>query len=96
VLGTLNPDVAILAAAGRANVDGEPIQGSLAHFVVDEAKALRARRVVLAHHDNWLPGFSAAPDVAPVRAAFEEHAPDIELLETGYLASTPIFDGLPS
>ena len=33
VLGGLRPDVAILAAAGRGNVDGEPIQGSLADFV---------------------------------------------------------------
>ena len=30
ILHDLRPDVAILAAAGRGNVDGEPIQGSLA------------------------------------------------------------------
>ena len=29
----LHPDVAIIAAAGRGNIDGEPIQGSLAQFV---------------------------------------------------------------
>ncbi len=52
ILGTLDPDVAILAAAGRANVDGEPVQGSLAQFVADEAETLGARRVVLCHHDN--------------------------------------------
>jgi L-ascorbate metabolism protein UlaG (beta-lactamase superfamily) len=95
IMGTLSPDVAILAAAGRANVDGEPIQGSLARFVVDEAKVLGAQRVILGHLDNWLPGFASAPDLEPIRTAFKEHAPEIELLEPGYLASTPIFDGLP-
>ena len=33
ILRDLRPDVAILAAAGRGNIDGEPIQGSLAQFV---------------------------------------------------------------
>jgi hypothetical protein len=94
VLGSIDPDVAILAAAGRANVDGEPVQGSLASFVVNEARTLGVRRVVLGHHDNWLPGFSSAPDLAPFRAAFATGAPGIELLEPGYLAGTPIFEGL--
>jgi L-ascorbate metabolism protein UlaG (beta-lactamase superfamily) len=92
VLGTLAPDVAIIAAAGRANVDGEPIQGSLADFVVDEAKLLGPRRVVLSHHDDWLPGFSSAPDIEPIRRAFKDRAPHIKLLEPGYLEATAIFD----
>ena len=33
----LRPDVAILAAAGRGNIDGEPIQGSIAEFVAGQA-----------------------------------------------------------
>ncbi len=94
ILDSLTPDVAILAAAGRANVDGEPVQGSLAGFVADEATALGTRRVVLCHHDNWLPGFSSAPDPEPIRTAFEDRAPDVELLEPGYLAATAIFSGL--
>jgi L-ascorbate metabolism protein UlaG (beta-lactamase superfamily) len=95
VFANLAVDVAILAAAGRANIDGEPVQGSLAEFVADEAQTLNARRVVLGHHDNWLPGFSVDTDLEPIRAAFAERAPGAELLETGYLAGTPIFDGLP-
>jgi L-ascorbate metabolism protein UlaG (beta-lactamase superfamily) len=95
VLGALEPDVAILAAAGRGNVDGEPVQGSLAGFVADEARLLGARRVILSHHDNWLPGFAGAADVSAIRASFAERAPDVELLEPGYLAATPIFEGLP-
>ncbi len=94
VLRTLAPDVAILAAAGRGTVDGEPVQGSLAQFVAGEALDLGAARVLLGHHDNWLPGFAAAIDVGPVRSALNERAPGSELLEVGYLEGTPIFDGL--
>ncbi len=96
VLESLSPDVAILAAAGRANVDGEPVQGSLAGFLADEAKALGAKRLVLGHHDNWLPGFSSAPDIEPIRRALRERAPGVELLEPSYMEATPIFSGLPA
>ena len=92
ILGTLRPDVAILAAVGRANIDGEPIQGSLAEFVAEQARLLGQPRVVLGHHDDWLPGFSIPTDTAPIRAALAERAPGAELLEPGYLAATPIFD----
>ena len=37
ILRDLRPDVAIVAAAGRGNIDGEPIQGSLAEFVADRS-----------------------------------------------------------
>jgi L-ascorbate metabolism protein UlaG (beta-lactamase superfamily) len=94
VLDTLAPDVAILAAAGRGTVDGEPVQGSLAGFVADEARALGAQRLVLGHHDNWLPGFSSAPDLGPIRRALAERAPGVELLEPSYLEATPVFAGL--
>ena len=50
------------------------------------------RRVVLAHHDDWLPGFAGAPDMEPIRQAFKERTPGVELLEPGYLAATPIMD----
>ena len=48
-------------------------------------------RVVLAHHDDWLPGFSGAADLEPVRQAFKQRAPDTELIEPDYLDATPIF-----
>ncbi|MDH4143719.1 MAG: MBL fold metallo-hydrolase, partial [Acidimicrobiia bacterium] len=67
ILMNLRPDVAILAAAGRGNVDGEPVQGSLAGFVARQAWMLRPRRVVLSHHDDWLPGFSVATDTSSIR-----------------------------
>jgi L-ascorbate metabolism protein UlaG (beta-lactamase superfamily) len=91
ILRDLRPDVAILAAAGRANVDGEPIQGSLAQFVAREVDLVRPRRVVLCHHDDWLPGFSVETDVAPIRAEIGRVAPRTILLEPGYLDATRIF-----
>jgi L-ascorbate metabolism protein UlaG (beta-lactamase superfamily) len=90
ILRDLRPDVAILAAAGRGNVDGEPIQGSLAGFVAREAEMLAPRRVVLAHHDDWLPGFSVATDVGPIRDALGKVVPDTELLGLGYVDGTVI------
>jgi L-ascorbate metabolism protein UlaG (beta-lactamase superfamily) len=90
----LRPDVAILAAAGRGNFDGEPIQGSLADFVAREVELARPRRVVLAHHDDWLPGFSRAIDVRPIREALAHSAPQTELVDMGYLGAFPLFRGL--
>jgi L-ascorbate metabolism protein UlaG (beta-lactamase superfamily) len=90
ILRDLRPDVAILAAAGRGNIDGEPIQGSLAGFVAREAELLGPRRVVLAHHDDWLPGFSVATDVGPIRDALGKVVPDAELLDLGYVDGTEI------
>jgi L-ascorbate metabolism protein UlaG (beta-lactamase superfamily) len=90
ILGGLRPDVAILAAAGRGNVDGQPIQGSLARFVALQVELLEPAKVVLSHHDDWLPGFSVATDLAPLRDAVAEVAPATELLTLDYLDATPI------
>jgi L-ascorbate metabolism protein UlaG (beta-lactamase superfamily) len=91
ILQNLRPDVAILAAAGRGNIDGEPIQGSLAQFVARQASLLRPGKVVLSHHDNWLPGFSRAIDVAPIRTELARWAPKTQLIEMGYMEAYPIF-----
>lgn len=90
ILSDLRPDVAILAAAGRGNVDGEPVQGSLAQFVARQVDLLQPRRVVLSHHDDWLPGFSIATDVTPIAEAMRRAAPDVELLELGYVDGTTV------
>lgn len=90
ILHGLRPDVAILAAAGRGNIDGEPIQGSLARFVARQADLLRPKRIVLAHHDDWLPGFSIPTDVKPIREELARVVPHSELLELGYLDGTAI------
>ena len=90
ILDGIRPDVAILAAAGRGNVDGEPIQGSLAQFVGRQASLVDAPRLILCHHDNWLPGFSTDTDLGPIREELERVAPTTELLEIGYLDATRI------
>jgi L-ascorbate metabolism protein UlaG (beta-lactamase superfamily) len=87
----LRPDVAIIAAAGRGTIDGEPIQGSLAQFVGREAALMRPRRIVLGHHDNWLPGFGAATDVAPFREELARFTPGVALDELGYLDGHQLF-----
>jgi len=89
----LHPDVAIIAAAGRGNIDGEPIQGSLAQFVAREASLLRPKRVILSHHDDWLPGFSTPTDVKPIREELARFAPAVTLDELTYLDSHPVFTG---
>jgi L-ascorbate metabolism protein UlaG (beta-lactamase superfamily) len=94
LLHDLRPDVAILAAAGRGNIDGEPVQGSLAGFVAQQAWLLRPRRVVLSHHDDWLPGFSVDTDVKPIRDELARRLPRCELAEIGYLDGYGVFDGL--
>lgn len=89
VLRDVTADVAILTAAGRANHDGEPFQGSLAQFVAMEASLLGARTVVLDHHDNWFgrPDFQPM-DLTPLRDALARL--EAELLEMGYLEGTAL------
>ncbi len=94
IFHNLRPDVAILAAAGRGTIDGEPIQGTLAQFVARQADLLRPRRVILAHHDDWLPGFSVPTRIAPISEAMAHSVPRTELVELGYLSGYPLFDGL--
>jgi hypothetical protein len=86
VLANVPADAAILAASGRPNVDGEPVQGSMAQFLTMEAKTLGATKVVLGHHDNWMPPVTRGDfDVAPVRGEFAGYAPLATLIEAGYL-----------
>lgn len=92
VLEEISADAAILAAAGRANVDGEPIQGSLAQFIAMETKLLGARTVVLGHHDDWMPPVTKAIDAAPIRAELVREVPAARLLEPRYLDPVELLD----
>ncbi len=83
-------DVAILAAAGRGNIDGDPIQGSLAQFVARQAEMLNPSKVVLGHHDNWLPGFSVDTDTGPIKAELAARLPDTAFVELGYVDGTQV------
>jgi hypothetical protein len=90
MLRDLRPDVALLAAAVRGNIDGEPIQGSLAQFVAREVDLLRPRRVVLSHFDNWMPPITREPDLTPIREELARQAPHVELVEMDYMEGVPI------
>lgn len=90
IMADISPDVAILAAAGRGNIDGEPIQGSLAQFVAQQVELLRPKKVLFGHHDNWMPGFSIPVNTESIINEIQTVAPDTEVLEPGYLAGTQI------
>lgn len=94
VLRDLRPDVAILAAAGRGTIDGEPIQGSVVDFVAREAMLLRPRRLILAHHDDFFPGWCSPLDVPVVAAELKRVLPGAELADIGYATAYPLFEDL--
>ncbi|GLY73592.1 MBL fold metallo-hydrolase [Actinoallomurus iriomotensis] len=91
ILRDLRPDVAILAATGRPTIDGEPIQGSLADFIARQAQLLHPARVILSHHDDFLPGRTIPADIGPIRAALARAAPRTELIELTYTSGYPPF-----
>jgi L-ascorbate metabolism protein UlaG (beta-lactamase superfamily) len=93
VLRDVRADVAILAAAGRANIDGEPIQGAVEDIIAREAEILRPRTVILSHHDNWM-GVPDVPDVvdtSPVREELGRLMPRTKVLDVGYMEGTRLF-----
>jgi L-ascorbate metabolism protein UlaG (beta-lactamase superfamily) len=87
----LCPDVAVLSVGGRPNLDGEPFQGSVARFVVEEAKALHAGQVALCHHDPLFPGFSGV-DIEATAAAIVRETPAIGYLELDYATPVRLFE----
>ena len=96
MLRDLRPDFAIVAMAGRGNVDGEPIQGSLAQFVGRMASILRPPRLTLGHHDDWMPPFTRdmtnADALAPVKRELARIAPRSRLVELPYRSGYVIFE----
>jgi L-ascorbate metabolism protein UlaG (beta-lactamase superfamily) len=90
LLGSLSPDIALLAAAGRGNVNGEPVQGSLAGFIASEVEMLRPGKIALCHHDNWMPPLTSPTDVEPIKHELARRAPSVELIEMPYLAARQI------
>ena len=75
-------DYAVLAAAGRGNIDGEPIQGSVEQFIVRECELLRPRAVVFGHHDNFsgVPDVPDVTDLTPVHDELARVLPNVEVL----------------
>jgi L-ascorbate metabolism protein UlaG (beta-lactamase superfamily) len=80
----LRPDVAILAAAGRGNVDGEPAPEPLPDFIATQVELMRPGRVVLCHHDDWMPPVTRPGDVDAIRAAVAARTPEIGVHSLAY------------
>lgn len=92
IVESLHPDIALLAAAGRGNVNGEPVQGSLADFIATEVEMLRPRKVALCHHDNWMPPLTAPTDVGPIKHELARRASGVQFVEMPYLGAHRIFE----
>ena len=86
----LHPDVAVLATAGRPNVDGEPYQGSLADYLVGQVEVLRPSTVILCHHDVLLPDVLPALDVGPAVATLRDRASRAAYVEMAYGDPVPV------
>ncbi len=87
-------DVALLAAAGRGHIDGEPIQGSVEDFIAGECELLRPDRVLLSHHDNFT-GAADTPDLTdmtPVHEELSRRHPNIEVISIDLGGSLTLYD----
>jgi L-ascorbate metabolism protein UlaG (beta-lactamase superfamily) len=91
----LRPDVALLAAAGRPNVDGEPHQGSMAEFLVEQAELLGRPAVALCHHDPLLPPLVPGVDTTAAADALRTLLGPDRYLELGLERPIELF-GPPS
>jgi L-ascorbate metabolism protein UlaG (beta-lactamase superfamily) len=85
----LAPDVAILAVAGRPNLDGEPFQGSLAQFIALEVELLGPTTVVFCHHDAWMPPLPAL-DVTPIVRELAATAPGVRIVDLDLAVPTTL------
>jgi len=77
-------DVALLALAGRPNVNGEPFQGSMAEFIVRRVEMLRPKKVVFCHHDAFLPPYMNGMNVDAAAEALRTRTPWTELVTMTY------------
>ena len=75
----LRPDLAMLAVAGRPNLDGEPFDGGMERFIADQVELLSPRAVALCHHDVWMPPIPPV-DVEPILAALARRHPHVRTL----------------
>ena len=95
VIRDLRPDVALIGMAGRPNIDGEPIQGSLAQFVGRMANMLRPQQLFLSHHDNWMPpmtqDMTTEEALAPVWEELSRVEPRTKHINVGYMEGTRLF-----
>jgi len=90
LLGGMQPDLAVLAASGRPNVSGEPYQGSLARFLLDEVELLRPHQVVFSHHDALMPPLMGETDTGEAAALLAREASYAPVLTLAYSEPVPV------
>ncbi len=90
IMRDLRPDVAVLALAGRPNVDGEPHQGTLASYLVEEVELVRPETVVLCHHDELMPPVFPGVDTAEALASLARDANYARYVALPYSEPVPI------
>jgi L-ascorbate metabolism protein UlaG (beta-lactamase superfamily) len=90
ILRDLRPDVAVIALAGRPNVDGEPHQGSLAQFLVDQVELLKPQKVLFCHHDVLLPPLIPGIDPGEAIASLARETSYARYVEVPYSEAVPI------
>ena len=91
ILRELRPDIALLALAGRPNVNGEPFQGSMAEFIVRQVEMLQPNKVVFCHHDAFLPPYMNGTNVDAATEAIRSRTPWAELVTMSYGEPVAIF-----
>lgn len=94
VMRDIRPDVALIAAAGRGNIDGEPIQGSAAQFVAREVELMNPKRVLLNHYDDFAGRGAYFTDIGPVADEIAMRAPRTDVVEVGFMGGDDVLAGL--
>jgi len=90
IFAGLQPDVALLALAGRPNVDGEPFQGSASQYMLEQVKLLRPGRVAFCHHDPLFPGLPGV-EIGAAAAALRVPGAPTGYFDLEYNTPRPLF-----
>jgi L-ascorbate metabolism protein UlaG (beta-lactamase superfamily) len=90
IFSGLRPDVALLALAGRPNVDGEPFQGSSTQYMLEQVQLVRPGSVAFCHHDPLFPGLPGV-EIAAAAAALRVPGAPTGYFELEYNTPRPLF-----
>ena len=84
IIKDMKPDLAILPAAGRGNIDGEPIQGTLVDFINKELELIKPKEIIFSHHDDWMPPSTKKVNMKPIEESVNKNHPKIKITKMEY------------
>jgi L-ascorbate metabolism protein UlaG (beta-lactamase superfamily) len=84
IINDIKPDLAILPSAGRGNIDGEPIQGSLVDFIDKEIELIKPKEIIFSHHDDWMPPSTKVVNMTPIIESVNTKYPKIKIITMEY------------